>query len=87
VYDPAFDPTRPTAPTAAPPAVIADVADESVRRVCNPIERLNTDATAKIDIPGMLDLRDRIRKNPKRTDTLFKENPGTTIDIAPRKQP
>lgn len=88
VMDPAYDPTRPTAPTAAPPAAVNDVADEklgAIGRVLVPIERSASDPTTNIDIPGMTDLRDRLRKNPRRSTTMFQDVPGTSIDIPPRK--
>jgi hypothetical protein len=85
VFDQAFDPTRPTLTGAAPPKVVEEVADEAVRRVFTPMERLTTDPTAKIDIPGMIDIRDRIRKSPKRGDTLFRDIPATSLNIPQRK--
>jgi hypothetical protein len=85
LFDPAFDPSRPTAPGQPPPAVVAEVAKEAVGRLLNPMDRLGNDPTARIDVPGMTDLRDRIRKNPKRTNTLFKDAPATSLDITPRK--
>jgi hypothetical protein len=85
VQDPAYDPLRPTSQTAPPPAVVAEVADEAVRRVFVPIERLSTDPTAKVDVPGMADVRGRLRKSPKRSATLFREVPATSLEVAPRK--
>lgn len=85
VQDPAYDPLRPTAPTAAPPAVVAEVADEAVRRIFTPIERLTIDPTVRIDIPGMTDIRNRIRNSPKRSPTMFRDVPATSIDFVPKK--
>jgi hypothetical protein len=89
VFDRAYDPTRPSAPTAPPPAVVAEITSDektgAIARVLIPIERSATDTTVTIDIAGMTDLRDRIRKNPKRGATLFQEVPSTSVDIPARK--
>lgn len=88
IFDPAFDPTQPQRPTAPPPAVVAEVTDEktgAVGRILTPMDRLATDPTARLDIQGMTDLRDRIRKNPKRGTTLFRDVPSTSLEFTPRK--
>lgn len=89
VADPAYDPGQPTRPYAPPSnASVNQLLDEKTGAgayILGPMDRLVTDPTARLDVPKMTDLRDRIRKSPNRGTTLFREVPATSLEFTPRK--
>lgn len=78
LFDGNFDPARPTAydPTAVP-KVVNDVAAAADRMVLMPIDK--ADPAVKVDVEGLKGIRRDLRADPKKSTTLYRDVPNTTI--------